>query len=149
MLDEEGLTRVEEPTLALDYGWHALVTREARTPIQCGENWWGTLDLRHAMEAQASDLLMPDVMKIDGVTGWLRAAALAHSQGLRISNHLWPEISARLLCCAPTAHWLEYADWWNPIMAAPLRVKQGMAVIDDVIGAGMDWDEEVAQRFAD
>jgi hypothetical protein len=23
-----------------------------------------------------------------------------------------------------------------------------MAVVDDVIGAGMDWNEEVAQRFA-
>jgi mandelate racemase len=147
-LDEEGLTWVEEPTLAHDYAGHALVTREARTPIQCGENWWGTLDLRHAIEAQASDLVMPDVMKIGGVTGWLRAAALAHAQGLRVSNHLWPEISARLLCCTPTAHWLEYADWWNPIMAAPLRVEQGMAVIDDVIGAGMEWNEEVVQRFA-
>jgi mandelate racemase len=87
-------------------------------------------------------------MKIGGVTGWLRAAALAHAQGLRVSNHLWPEISARLLCCTPTAHWLEYADWWNSILAEPLRVEQGMAVVDDVIGAGMDWKEEVAQRFA-
>jgi len=82
--------------------------------LQCGENWWGTLDLRHAIEAQASDLFMPDVMKIGGLTGWLRAAAIAHAQGLRISNHLWPEISARLLCCTPTAHWLEYADWCPP-----------------------------------
>ena len=82
------------------------------------------------------------------LAGWLKAAALAHAQGLRISNHLWPEISARLLCCTPTAHWLEYANWWTPILAAPLRVEQGMAVIDDVIGAGMDWNEEAAQRFA-
>ncbi|MGH6623170.1 MAG: enolase C-terminal domain-like protein [Burkholderiaceae bacterium] len=53
VLDDEGLTWVEEPTLAHDYAGHALITREARTPIQCGENWWGTLDLRHALEAQA------------------------------------------------------------------------------------------------
>jgi hypothetical protein len=33
-------------------------------------------------------------------------------------------------------------------MAAPLRVEQGMAVIDDVIGTGMEWNEEVVQRFA-
>jgi mandelate racemase len=36
-LDEEGITWVEEPTLAHDYAGHALVTREARTSIQCGE----------------------------------------------------------------------------------------------------------------
>ena len=50
VLDGEGLTWVEEPTLAHDFGGHALVTREVRTPIQCGENWWGTQDLRHAID---------------------------------------------------------------------------------------------------
>src|SRR5262249_39959009 len=94
LLDDEGLTGVEEPTLAHDYAGHALVARQARTPIQCGENWWGTLDMRHAIEAGASDLLMPDVMKIGGVTGWLRAAALAQANGLLVSSHLWPELSA-------------------------------------------------------
>ena len=148
VLDDEGLTWVEEPTLAHDYAGHALVAREARTPIQCGENWWGTLDMQHAIESQASDFVMPDVMKIGGVTGWLRAAALAHAKGIPMSNHLWPEISARLLCCTPTAHWLEYADWWNPILAEPLRVEKGMAIIGDAIGTGVDWNEDAVRRFA-
>ena len=119
VLDDEGLTWVEEPTLAHDYAGHALIAREAETPIQCGENWWGTLDLRHALDARASDFIMPDVMKIGGVTGWLRAAALRRRKGIRVSNHLWPEVSAQLLCVTPTAHWLEYADWWNPILRNP------------------------------
>jgi len=148
VLDDEGITWVEEPVLAHDYAGHALVAREARTPIQCGENWWGTLDMRHAIEAQASDFVMPDVMKIGGVTGWLRAAALAHAKNIPMSNHLWPEISARLLCCTPTAHWLEYADWWNPILAEPLRVEKGMAIIGDAIGTGVDWNEDAVRRFA-
>lgn len=148
VLDDEDLAWVEEPTLAHDYAGHALVAREARTPIQCGENWWGTLDMQHAIAARASDLVMPDVMKIGGVTGWLRAAALAHAQGLQVSNHLWPEISARLLCCTPTAHWLEYADWWNPILAEPLRVEKGMAVVDDTVGTGVEWNEDAVRRFA-
>ena len=121
---------------AHDYTGHALVAREARTPIQCGENWWGTLDMEHAIEAHASDFVMADVMKIGGVTGWLRAATLAHTKGIQVSNHLWPEIRARLLCCTPTAHLLEYADWWNPILAEPLRVEKGMAIFSDAIGTG-------------
>ena len=48
------------------------------------ENWWGTLDMQHAIDAQASDFMMPDVMKIGGVTGWLRAAALAQTRGIPI-----------------------------------------------------------------
>ncbi|HYN61661.1 MAG TPA: enolase C-terminal domain-like protein, partial [Rubrivivax sp.] len=142
VLDDEGLTWVEEPTLAHDYVGNARVAREARTPIQCGENWWGTLDMRHALAACASDNVMPDVMKIGGVTGWLRAAALAQVHGVRMSNHLWPELSARLLCCTPTAHWLEYADWWNPVLAEPLRIEKGMAIASDAIGSGVDWNED-------
>lgn len=148
VLDDEGLAWVEEPTLAHDYAGHATVRREARTPIQCGENWWGILDMRHAIEARASDLVMIDVMKTGGVTGWLRASALAHAQNIPMSNHLWPEISARLLCCTPTAHWLEYADWWNPILAEPLRVENGFALVSDQAGSGVDWNEDAVKRFA-
>jgi len=148
VLDEEGLTWVEEPTLAHDYAGHAFIAREAKTPIQCGENWWGTLDMQHAIDAQASDFMMPDVMKIGGVTGWLRAAALAQAKSIRLSNHLWPEISAQLLCLTPTAHWLEYVDWWNPIMREPLEIKKGMANVETSIGTGVAWDENAVERFS-
>jgi mandelate racemase len=146
VLDEEGLTWVEEPTLAHDYAGHAFIAREARTPIQCGENWWGTLDMQHAIDVQASDFMMLDVMKIGGVTGWLRAAALAHVKGIRISTHLWPEISAQLLCLTPTAHWLEYADWWNPIMSEPLTITRGMADVGGATGTGVAWNEAAVER---
>jgi mandelate racemase len=148
VLDDEGLEWVEEPTLAHDFAGHAEVARAARTPVQCGENWWGVLDMRHALEASASDYMMPDVMKIGGVTGWLRAAALAEPHGMRLSNHLWPEISAQLLSVTPTAHWLEYADWWNPILREPLTITNGASSTADVVGTGVEWNESAIERFS-
>jgi mandelate racemase len=138
-LEGEGLTWIEEPTMAHDYQGHANIASEIRTPIQCGENWWGTRDMQHAIEARASDYMMLDAMKIGGVTGWMRAAALGQVHGIRLSSHLWPEVSAQLLCATPTAHWLEYADWWNPIVKEPLRVENGMAHVEGVIGTGVEW----------
>ena len=90
---------------------------------------------------------MADVMKVGGVTGWLEAAALANAHRIRMSNHLWPEISAQLLSVTPTAHWLEYADWWNPILAEPLRIKDGMSDPAGVIGTGTEWNEAAVERF--
>ena len=148
VLDDEGLAWVEEPTLFHDHAGNARVARAAHTPIQCGENWWGCADMQHALDAEASDFVMPDVMKIGGVTGWLRAAALAQARALPMSNHLFPELSARLLCCTPTAHWLEYSDWWNPILKAPLAIENGMAIVDDRVGSGVEWNDDAVRRFS-
>jgi len=148
VLDDEGLTWVEEPTLAHDHAGHARIAREARTPIQCGENWWGTLDMQHAIDAGASDFMMLDVMKIGGVTGWMRGAALAHARSIPISSHLWPELSAQLLSATPTAHWLEYAEWWNPILREPLAIEHGMARPAQGPGTGVAWNEQAVARLA-
>ena len=147
VLDDEGLEWVEEPTMAHDFTGHAAIAREARTPIQCGENWWGVQDMQHAIDASASDFMMLDAMKIGGVTGWQRAAALAAPRGIRLSSHLWPEISAHLLSVTPTAHWLEYADWWNGVMNEPLAIKDGVATASGSAGSGIEWNEAAIAKF--
>jgi mandelate racemase len=103
--------------------------------------------MQHALDVNASDYLMPDVMKIGGVSGWMRAAALAHAANKRTSSHLWPEISAQLLAVTPTAHWLEYADWWNAVIAEPLVITDGQASFDGVIGSGVAWNEKAVERY--
>ncbi len=137
ILDAEALTWIEEPVLAGDYPGLAEVAREVRTPIQAGENWWGPEDLRHALAARSTDYVMLDVMKIGGVTGWLKAAAMSAAEGRQVSTHLWPELSAQLLSVTPTAHWLEYADWWNPILKDPLEIQNGVAQP----GPPIEWKE--------
>jgi mandelate racemase len=146
-LDDEGLAWIEEPTLADDYVGHARVAREIRTPIQAGENWWGPHDMLKAIDAAACDYMMPDVMKIGGVTGWMRAAALGEAHSIRLSNHLFIEVSTHLLCATPTAHWLEYAEWFNPILEQPLRIVDGCAVLDERPGSGVEWNEAAVQRY--
>jgi mandelate racemase len=100
-----------------------------------------------SVAAGACDLGMPDAMKIGGVTGWLRAAAIAESAGLPISSHLFPEISVHLLAVSPTCHWLEYVDWARPILQHPLNVENGHATAPDVPGSGISWDEASVKRY--
>ena len=143
----EGLYWVEEPTLADDFVGHAQIRSKARIPIQMGENWWGPHEMSKCVAAGASDLGMPDAMKIGGVTGWMRAAAIAESAGLPVSSHLFPEVSAHLLAVSPTCHWLEYVDWANPILHEPLRIEGGLAVVPDAPGTGISWNEDNVARY--
>jgi mandelate racemase len=114
--------------------------------LQAGENWWGPLDFRHAFNAGVRDHVMPDVMKAGGVTGLQRVSAMAEVYGTPASSHLWPEISAQLLSVTPTALWLEYADWWNPILKNPLQLRDGCAQIEGVIGSGVEFDDNAVQK---
>jgi mandelate racemase len=89
---------------------------------------------------------MPDLERIGGVTGWMRAAALAQGAGLEMSSHLFPEASCHLLAATPTCHWLEYVDWANAILKDPLEVKDGFATIPDRPGTGVAWDEKAVKK---
>jgi mandelate racemase len=147
MLDDEGLAWIEEPIRHDRYDGYARICAEIRTPIQTGENLLGSLDLVKAIGAGPIDYVMPDVQRIGGVTGWLRAASIAQAHGIPMSSHLFPEFSAHLLAVTPTCHFLEYVDWAAPVLAQPLAIRDGHALAPDRPGAGIDWDEAAVERY--
>ena len=148
MIDEEGgVYWIEEPVRADDFSGCARVAREVATPIQIGENFMGPEQMAQALAAGACDYVMPDAERIGGVTGWLRAAALAQGAGAEMSSHLFPEISAHLLAVTPTCHWLEYVDWADAILAEPARLEDGSVVIAERPGSGIAWDEAAVKRY--
>ncbi len=146
-LDDEGLYWIEEPVRHDDYAGCAKIASEVKTPIQIGENLLNSLEMQKAIEVKAAEYYMPDVQRIGGVTGWLRAAALAHANSLDMSSHLFPEISSHLLAVTPTCHWLEYMDWGTAILKQPVEVKDGHILIPDRPGVGMEWDEGAVKKY--
>lgn len=145
-LDDEGVYWIEEPIRHDDYRGCARLRRELRTPIQIGENFSQPYAMQDALLAEACDFVMPDVERIGGVTGWMRAAALAHAHGVEMSAHLFPEISAQLLAATPTRHWLEYVDWADVLLAEPLAIRDGNAIVPDRPGNGLVWDTDAVRH---
>ncbi len=149
MIDEEGgVAWIEEPVRADDFSGCARVAREVATPIQIGENFMGPEQMAQALAAGACDYVMPDAERIGGVTGWMRAAALAQGAGIEMSSHLFPEVSAHLLAVTPTCHWLEYVDWADAVLAEPAQLEDGRVIIADRPGTGVAWDEGAVKRYA-
>lgn len=146
-LDDEGIYWLEEAIRHDDYRGAAQLARAVATPVQIGENFSLPQAMEEALAAAACDYVMPDLERIGGVTGWLRAAALAGARGIEMSSHLFPEVSAHLLCATPTAHWLEYVDWAAPVLTEPLKIAGGMAQIPERPGNGMSWDAKAVERF--
>ncbi len=145
--DEGGVHWIEEPIRADDFAGCAEIKRQIRTPIQIGENFMGPEQMAQALAAGACDYVMPDAERIGGVTGWMRAAALAQGAGTEMSSHLFPEVSCHLLAATPTCHWLEYVDWANPVLKEPVALKDGHVVIPEAPGTGIAWDEQAVERY--
>jgi mandelate racemase len=139
------LAWVEEPVAAEDLAGHARVRAASRVPVQTGENWWFPRDMQKAIAAGASDLAMLDVMKIGGVTGWLRAIGQAEAASLPVSSHIFVEASAHLLAVTPTAHWLEFLDAAGALLQEPNAVVGGR-IAPRGPGVGLDWDERAVER---
>jgi mandelate racemase len=150
MLDDFGLTWLEEPIVYDNMDGYAQLAAELKTPIQIGENFYGPRDLHAALQRKACDFVMPDFMRIGGVTGWLRAAAIAGAAGVPMSTHLYPEVAAHVMRVTETAHWLEWQDWADPILQKPYDVKDGLLHIPDAPGIGLEWNEDaVAANLVD
>lgn len=118
-IDDLGLEWIEEPIVYDNIDGYAQLTAELKTPIQIGENFYGPRELHKAVMRKACDLVMPDFMRIGGVTGWLRAAAIAGASGVPVSTHLYPEVAAHVMRVTETAHWLEWQNWADPILQKP------------------------------
>lgn len=146
-LDGEGLCWLEEPIRHDDYRGCAMLARELAVPIQIGENFSESDAMLTALEAGACDYVMPDLERIGGVTGWLRASAIAASRRIEMSSHLFPEISAHLLAATPTCHFLEYVDWAAPVLEQPLQIADGEAVVSARPGNGMNWNAAAVERY--
>ena len=146
-LDAEGIYWLEEPIRHDNYAGNAKLARELKTPIQIGENFSESTSMAAAIAAGAADFVMPDLERIGGVTGWQRAAALAASHGIEMSSHLSPEVSAQLLCATPTCHWLEWVDWAEKVLAEPLQIKDGHAVVPDRPGNGLVWNKKAVEKY--
>jgi mandelate racemase len=148
-IDDLGLAWIEEPIVYDNLDGYARLTADLKTPVQIGENFYGPRALYTALQMKACDYVMPDFMRIGGITGWQRAAAVAGAAGISISTHLYPEVAAHVMRVAETAHWLEWQDWANPILQQPYEVKDGKLHIPDVPGVGLEWDEKaVAAHLA-
>ena len=146
-LDDQGLYWFEEPITYDNFAGYAQLARELDTPVQLGENFYGPRDLSQALAMKAGDYVMPDLMRIGGVSGWLRAAAIAGAAGVEVSTHLYPEVAAHLMRVTETAHWLEWQDWANPVVAEPFEVKNSQLIVPNRPGSGIAWNDAAVKRY--
>lgn len=139
-LSEERVHWLEEPIAAENVAGLAVLRRDLLVPLAAGENAYMPEGIATLTDADAVSVVMPDLQRVGGVSGWLRARAIADAAGVLLSPHLFPEVNAHLLATCPDPGPLEWVSWAEPLLAEPLCVRDGMAVVPDRPGLGLSFD---------
>lgn len=86
----------------------AAVRRQATMDIAAGEYSWTLADSARLIDAGAVDCLQIDATRCGGITGFLRAAALAEAHSIDVSAHCAPNAHAHPSAAAPNVRHIEY-----------------------------------------
>lgn len=131
-----GLRWLEEPLRADDTQGYAALRRETDIPIALGENAHTLYRFRDLLEAGACDIVQPNVIRVGGITPFLRIVALAREYDVELAPHLLPELSGQLALALPETTWVEDIDDAGFYDLGALTTPTGMTITGGQISGG-------------
>ena len=128
---------LEEPVSAQDIEGCAEVRRAVPMNIATGETNFGVAESARLLRLGAADVLMPNLQRVGGITGWRKIAAMAEIYGVPMASHVYAEIGVHLMCGVPNALTLEVVPWWPNLFNESLRIRDGLASPPSRPGLGL------------
>ena len=146
-VEELGLGWLEDPTRCDDYQGHAKIADALATPVCAGEYLWGIEPHRQAMSHHAIDITMIDLLRVGGVTQWMKVAGMAEAFNKPVASHLLPEIHVHLVAAIPNGLVVEYMPWtWRLFDNPPMPVNGEMTVPTGP-GLGLKFAPDLFEKY--
>ena len=125
------LAWIEEPLRADDLAAHTELSRRISVPIAVGENLHTVHRFADFLRADAAQILQPNIVRVGGITPFLRIAELAAEHDVAVHPHLLPELSGQLALTLPGDPWVEdvedagFGALGALVDASPVRIADG------------------------
>ncbi len=155
VLEELGFWWFEEPVQHYHIGEMGKVARRLDITVSAGEQTYTLAGLRDLIEAGVT-MVQPDIVKMGGITGLMRCAALCHAHGVELVPHqTQPTIGhmASMQVVAAQLHATKPVELDDPsprrhaVFVAPPRPVDGLFHLPDTPGLGLELiPEELAKR---
>ena len=155
-----GITWIEEPADPFDVAAAARISRDVSIPVALGERLYTRHGFRKVFEAQAVDIVQPDVCNTGGIMEAKKIAAMAEAYNMRVAPHncasaLSTAASLQLAACIPNFMTQEIYPYFplQPGYVQVLadspedRIKAGRLKIADAPGLGVTLAAERLRPF--
>ncbi|PYN59686.1 MAG: hypothetical protein DMD92_08590 [Candidatus Rokuibacteriota bacterium] len=138
---------LEDPVAHDDYAGLARVADALTTPIAAGEYHYGIVPFRHLLEARSIDVVMIDLVRVGGITQWMKVAGMAEAFNLPVVSHLVPEIHVHLVAAIPNGLTVEYMPWTLRLFEETPALEGGRLTVPTKPGLGLAFDQAAIKRY--
>ena len=138
---------LEDPTAHDDFAGLARIADTLVTPIAAGEYHYGIVPFRHMLEARSIDVVMIDLLRVGGITQWMKVAGMAEAFNLPVVSHLVPELHVHLIAAIPHGLTVEYMPWTLRLYEETPRLENGHLIVPDKPGLGLAFDQAALKRY--
>ena len=145
--EDVGLFWLEDVTTADDYQGLARVTAALKTPVAGGEYLWGIQPFRQMMLNHSVDIVMIDLVRVGGVSQFMKVAGMAEAFNLPVVSHVMPEMLMHMVAACPNGLTVEYMPWMVALYTEPPKIEKGQLVMPNKPGLGLKFDEKAIKRF--
>ena len=94
------------------------------------------------LEQRSIDIVMVDLMRVGGLTQWMKVAHMAEAFNMPVVSHLAPEVLIHGLAAVPNGLGLEHMPWSFPLFQAVPEQAGGMIAVPQAPGLGLAFDDE-------
>ena len=138
---------LEDPVAHDDYAGLARVADALTTPVAAGEYQYGIVPFRHLLEARSVDIVMIDLLRVGGITQWMKVAGMAEAFNLPVVSHLVPEIHVHLIAAIPNGLSVEYMPWTLALFEETPAIQDGQLLVPTKPGLGLAFDQAAIKRY--
>ena len=138
---------LEDPTTHDDYPGMARIADALTTPIAAGEYHYGIVPFRHLLEHRSIDVVMIDLLRVGGITQWMKVAGMAEAFNLPVVSHVVPEMHLHLIAAVPNGLTVEYMPWMLKLYEETPAIEKGQLVLPSKPGLGLKFDEKAVAAY--
>ncbi|MEE2885154.1 MAG: mandelate racemase/muconate lactonizing enzyme family protein [Chloroflexota bacterium] len=147
-IDSQSAYWLEDPVDHQDVDGLAVLADKLDTPVVAGEYHYGITPFRYMLEKKSVDIVMVDLLRVGGLTQWVKVAHMAEIFNVPVVSHLATEVLVHAVAAVPNGLMVEHMPWTFPLFRDVPTVANGVITLSDLPGLGLEFDESTIAQYS-